>query len=257
MRTERLRRLARPLLVTCLASAIGVTTLAQRGGYQGGFGSYSANNRYDGKFTFVRISYPDVGFRRGMPPWSHDYPQGEEHFMKIMQAVTTVPLHVEEHNIMSLSDPDLFKFPLIYLVEPGTWSMSDEEALTLRAYLLKGGFMIIDDMRWNQWANLELQMSRVLPQGRWEDIGAQHTIFHSFYEINQPHEIPQYYDPGKPIFRGIYENNDPSKRLMVFVNYNTDISEFWEWSDQGYKPIDENNEAYKIGINEFVYGIIH
>jgi len=249
-----------------LVLLVGATTLAQRGGYRGGYDSYSGNSRYDGRFTFVRISYPDFrgGFGgRGGPFWAHDYPRGEEHFLKIMEALTLVPLKVEEHNIMSLSDPDLFKFPVIYLVEPGSWTMTEPEVAALRAYLQKGGFLIIDDMggggqrRPDQWPNLELQMSRVFPSGKWMDIEADHQVFHSFYEILQPHEIPQYYDDGKPVFRGMYEDNDPSKRLMVFVNYNTDISEFWEFSDTGYKPIDESNEAYKIGINEFMYGIIH
>jgi uncharacterized protein DUF4159 len=249
----------KPLLTGVFLLLIGATALAQRGGYQGGYASYTGNSRYDGRFTFVRISYPDSlgGFGRGRQMWSHDYPRGEEHFLKILGALTTVPLHIEEHNIMSLSDPDLFKFPVIYLVEPGTWSMTEAEATALRAYLLKGGFLIIDDMRYQQWANLEYQMARVFPQGRWEDIEGEHQIFNSFYQIANPHDIPQYYDPGKPIFRAMFEDNDPNKRMMVFVNYNTDISEFWEWSDTGYRPLDENNEAYKVGINEFMYAIIH
>jgi hypothetical protein len=262
---KRLRTLARSVLTVTLGLLVGVTLLAQRGGYQGGYNSYSGNSKYDGKFTFVRVSYTENGFGRGAPMWSHDYPKGEEHFMKIMNALTLVPLHVEEHNIMSLGDPEIFKFPVIYMCEPGTWNMSDAEALSLRAFLQKGGFMIIDDMgsaasrsrRGDQWPNFEFQMSRVFPTGRWEDIPADHPIFHSFYDIWKPSDIPQYYDTGQPMFRGLYEDNDHSKRLMVFVNYNTDISEFWEWSDTGIKPMDESNEAYKLGVNEFMYGIIH
>ena len=260
---RRTHRFVRPFLTVTLGLLVGATLLAQRGGYQGGYNSYSGNAKYDGKFTFVRIAYTERGFGRGGPFWAHDYPRGEEHFMKILEALTLVPLHVEEHNIMSLADPELFKYPVIYMCEPGSWNMSDAEAVALRAYLQKGGFMIIDDMgggtgrRPDQWPNLEFQMSRVFPQGQWEDIEADHPIFHSFYEILNPHDIPQYYDSGKPIFRGMHEDNDKSKRLMVFVNYNTDISEFWEWSDTGLKPIDESNEAYKLGINEFMYGIIH
>ena len=256
---SRVHKLARPVLTTALGLLVGATLLAQRGGYQGGYNSYSGNAKYDGKFTFVRVSYSEnMAFGRGRGPfWAHDYPRGEEHFLKIMDALTLVPLHIEEHNIMSLGDPEIFKFPVIYLCEPGHWNMSDAEVLNLRAYLQKGGFLLMDDMRYNDWGNLELQMSRVFPTGKWEDINANHLIFHSFYEILQPHDIPQYYDAGRPIFRGIYEDNDTSKRLIAFVNYNTDISEFWEFSDTGIKPMDESNEAYKLGINEFMYGILH
>jgi Domain of unknown function (DUF4159) len=264
--------LRRACLVGGLALVAGVSMLAQRGGFGGGGGNrftgLNANVPYDGKFVFVRMSY-DGGFggRQG-PMWSHDYPTGEGHFMRILTTVSDVPAHIDGSSVLAFDDPEIFKFPVIYLVEPGTWSMTDNQVKALRAYLLKGGFLIVDDMgggtvgaggrfRPDQWPNLDLQMSRVFPEGRWQDIEAEHPVFHAFFEIPVPHDIPQYYDGGKPIFRGMYENNDPSKRLMVFVNYNTDISEFWEFSETGMKPISESNEAYKIGVNEFIYGITH
>lgn len=258
----RFRTLARPALVTVLTVALGATLLAQRGGYFGS-GSYSANQRYDGRFVFVRISYSDFSGRGG-PRWAHDFPQGEEHFMKILDALTVVNGHVEEHNIMSLSDPEIFKFPLIYMAEPGHWSMSDADGVALRAYLLKGGFMILDDFRdsnfrrtWD-WANLEANMARAIPELKWIEVSPQHPIFHSFYDIANPHGIPQYYDTDNvPHFMALFQDNDPNKRMLVMANHNTDLSEYWEFSDTGRKPVDETNEAYKVGVNEFMYGIIH
>jgi Domain of unknown function (DUF4159) len=61
----------------------------------------------------------------------------------------------------------------------------------------------------------------------------------------------------RPTFRGVYEDNDPGKRLQIIINYNTDISQFWEWSGQGLRPIDQTNEAYKLGVNYLVYGLTH
>ena len=61
----------------------------------------------------------------------------------------------------------------------------------------------------------------------------------------------------KAEFYGIYEDNDPSKRLMMIVNYNTDISQYWEWSGTGLRPIDDTNEAYKLGVNYLLYGLTH
>ena len=69
--------------------------------------------------------------------------------------------------------------------------------------------------------------------------------------------FPQAYNSGPPIFRGLYEDNDPKKRLMMVVNYNTDISQYWEWSGRGLRPFDETNEAYKLGVNYIVYGMTH
>ena len=136
--------------------------------------------------------------------------------------------------------------------------MSDKEAANFRAYLLKGGFVIFDDFRGGyDWNNFEQQIQRVLPEGRFVELDASKTIFHSFFEIDSLDIVPQYYDRGAPSFRAIFEGNDLSKRMMVMVNYNTDISEYWEWSDTGFKPIDESNEAYKLGVNYIIYGMTH
>jgi len=67
----------------------------------------------------------------------------------------------------------------------------------------------------------------------------------------------QAYDVGRPIFRGLFVDNDPNKRMMAIAGFNSDMSEFWEWSDTGYAPVAANNEAYKLGINLFMYGITH
>ena len=170
---------------------------------------------------------------------------------------------------MGLDDPEIFKFPVLYMAEPGFWTVSDQQAAALRAHLLKGGIIIFDDFGQpsgfggrgsrspGQWENLELQMSRVLPELHWIDVPVTHPIFHTFYEINDPANIPQYYDRGPAIFRALFENNDPNKRILAFANFNTDLSEYWEFSGTGFRPVDETNEAYKVGVNEFIYAILH
>jgi hypothetical protein len=82
-------------------------------------------------------------------------------------------------------------------------------------------------------------------------------VFHVFFEINDLARFPQAYVGGDPIFRGIYEDNDPHKRLMAIINYNTDVSQFWEWSGRGLRPFDQTNEAYKLGVNYLIYGLTH
>jgi hypothetical protein len=248
--TFRRLRLVLGLAIVVAASIIA-TPSAQRGYSR----SYSNNVRYDGKFVFIRLSYPWYGGRGA--PGAHDWPRGEEHFLKIFSEITSVQMHVAESSIMGLADPELFKFPVAYMAEPGFWGMGDEEVNNLRNYLLKGGFLILDDFRNRDWGNVDLQFSRMFPQGQWVDLDANHPIFHSFFEINSLDIIPQAYDAGRPMFRGMYLDNDPNKRMFVVAAYNTDISEFWEWSDQGYAPVDVTNEAYKIGINLFMYGITH
>jgi len=239
------------------------TVWAQRGGPRQ-VAPIEPNTRYDGRFTFIRLRYgPPVAYASQRIPWSHDYPTGERNLMRILNEISYLAPHIEETNILALDDPALFKYPLSYLCEPGDWYVTDEEAAHFRAYLLKGGFLIVDDFRYYHWENFETQMRRILPDVRIFDLDASHQIFHSFFEINSLDEIPNYYDQrynynnGKPMFRGIYEDNDPHKRLMVVIAYNTDISEYWEWSGTGFKPMDESNEAFKVGVNFFMYGLTH
>ena len=132
------------------------------------------------------------------------------------------------------------------MTEAGYWTMTDQEAAGFRAYLLKGGFAIFDDFRGDLRGG-----------GGWENFEATHPIFHSFFEIDSFNVIPQYYDRGQSVFRGVFENNDPTKRLIAMVNFNTDISNFWEFSATGLKPIDESNQAYKLGVNYIIYGLTH
>lgn len=220
------------------------------------------NAPYDGRFTFVRLRYgPPTSFASQRIPWSHDYPAGERNLMKILNEISLLAPHITETNVLALDDPELFKYPLAYLCEPGDWSVTDQEATNFRAYLQKGGFVIVDDFRYYQWDNFETQMRRVLPDVRFFDLDVSNPIFHSFFEINSLDEVPNYYDVqfngGHPIFRGVFEDNDPKKRLMMAIGYNTDISEYWEWSGTGIKPIDESNEAFKVGVNFFMYGLTH
>ena len=246
-----------------LLLAGAATALAQFGGGSlRGVEPILPNTPYDGKFTFVRLRYgPPTGYASQRIPWSHDYPNGERKLMRILNEISLLAPHIEETNILALDDPELFKYPLAYLCEPGGWYVTDEEASNFRDYLLKGGFVIVDDFRPFHWDNFETQMRRVLPDVRFYDLDTTHPIFHAFFEINSLEEIPNYYDKeyngGHPIFRGVFEDNDPKKRLMVAIGYNTDISEYWEWSGTGFKPIDESNEAFKVGVNFFIYGLTH
>ena len=215
------------------------------------------NTPYDGRFTFVRLRYSSGfgGRSRGGPPWSHDYPRGEVHFTKILKEITFVQPRLDGSNILSLDDPELFSFPIAYMAEPGFWSMTDKETEGLRSYLKKGGFIIFDDFAGQHWMNFETQIRRVLPKARPVVLTTAHPIFDSFYRITSLEYEHPYYRGLKSVFYGIYEDNDPSKRLVAVINYNNDMSEYWEFSDEGMFPLDASNEAYKLGVNYIIYAL--
>ena len=114
--------------------------------------------------------------------------------------------------------------PISYMSEPGFWTLSDTEALGLRTYLLKGGFIIFDDFRSNDWCNLEEQMKRVIPDGRFVQIDVTHPIFHSFFDIKDLHFLTSY--NGLPTYWAMFEDNDPAKRIIAIANRDNDLGEY-------------------------------
>ena len=217
---------------------------------------------YDGRFAFTRLQYGTQSLASGRfrrePTWAHDFPRADFHFMKILSELTFVRAMNDEGNVLTLDDPDLGRFPIAYMSEPGFWQPSEADVAALRAYLQKGGFIIFDDFRGNHVYNLEAQMRRVMPAASFQKLDATHPVFHSFFEINALDPRSGYYaDAGDTEWLGMFEGNDPRKRLIAIANNNHDLGELWEFSDTGYVPVDLSNEAYKFGVNYVMYALTH
>ncbi len=256
----------------------GAVAFAQFGGQLRTFPGYQfephvSNPPYDGRFTFARIKYvsgPGGYYYRGLPAWAHGYipnrgaNRAESSLVKILNEISYLNGHDDESAVFALDDPELFKYPIAYMTEPGFWTMSDKEGAALHDYLLKGGFLIVDDFRHDGdprqgggWANLEGNLRRALPDARLIPIDPSFPVFDSFFHIESFDIIPQAYDQMRPEFFGLFEDNDPKKRMMMVVNYSTDVSDFWEFSATGFRPIEESNEAYKLGVDYIIYGMTH
>jgi len=210
------------------------------------------NVPYDGKYTFVRLRYTNPG-RGG---WAFDYPAMERNFMTVVNDLTTIHPHVRESNVITMDDTALFRYPVAYLSEPGWWDPDRAEADGLRKWIQKGGFLIVDDFFGNQWQNFERVMRIVLPEGRIVPLDISHPVFHSFFDIRTLDGMHHPQDESyRAIYRGIFEDNDPRKRLMVVINYNNDIGDYMEWTGQGWYPVNFTNDAYKFATNYIVYGM--
>jgi hypothetical protein len=239
-------------------AALVVLVIPLVGWAQGRFGpvTYEPNVPYDGRYTYARIRYtpPEFGgFRRDVK-WDHDYPRSDHHFPKIIEAITTIHTRTTSSNIFALDDPELMKFPVAYLCEAGFWHPTDAEVAGMRNYLLKGGFIIFDDFASSDWVNFEAQMRRVFPDLHPMRLTPDDRVFDAFYHITSLEYNHPYY--GMPAeFWGLYENNDRSGRLLAVINYDNDVSEYWEFSDEGFYPVAATNEAYKLGVNYLVYAL--
>jgi hypothetical protein len=250
----RRRRIAWTLVAVIAVGAAMTPLSAQRFGRF--FGSSAGTPApYDGRFMLARLWYP---YYEG---WSFDWPEMEENFTRIHSALTTLKSEFRGANIFRMDDPELMKFPVAYLSEPGYWHPNESEVEALRRYIQKGGFLIIDDFHFqNEWAVFEAAMKRVLPDGHIERLDITHPVFNSFFQIKSldvpyPGGLGQQGLMGE--FFGIHEDNDSRKRLMVVINYNMDIGDYMEWSATGRYIMAPTNEAYKFGINYLIYGLTH
>jgi hypothetical protein len=222
--------------------------------------AYRPDVPYDGRFTFVRLRWRNLGRSRGFwsTAWDHDYPRAEQHLGQILDELTTLDVQQEGSRILTLDDPELTKFPIAFMWEPGFWELTETEAEAFRAYLLKGGFAVFEDFDGPaQWRNFEMQMRRVLPEGRLVQLDRSHPIFDSFYTIKDIYSIVHPMSGLRPSYYGMFEDNDPKKRLMVVANFDNDVPEYWEWSGRGLFPFSGTTEAYKLGVNYMVYGMTH
>lgn len=223
---------------------------------RGRFSQYvEPNVPYDGRFTFARIRYTQ-GYRLA---WNVDYPRMERNLLVILDDLASMTLNREHTNVYTLDDPELARYSVAWLTEPGYWIPSEAEALGLRAWLAKGGFLIVDDFYWEQqWDVFERGMRAVLPNARIERLDASHPIFDTFFHLTK---LDGMHHPSTEAARaeyyGIYENNDPTARLMVVISFNNDIGDYMEWSGDGYYPVNLSNDAYKFATNFIVYGLTH
>lgn len=251
----RARPRPRAAVAVATAAAVAVCATAALGWAQG-WGRRAPglppNPPYDGRFAFVRLRYTN-----GHPGWSFDYPAMERNFMTIAADLTGLRPHVRESVVLAMDDPALGHYPVAYLSEPGFWDPDDREAAALGRWLRKGGFLIVDDFFGPaQWAVFADAMGRVLPGARFLPLDRTHPVFDSFFRI--PSLEGMRHPSGRQYaaqFLGVFEDNNPARRLMAVVNFNNDIGDYMEWSGEGWYPVNLSNDAYKFATNYLVYGL--
>jgi hypothetical protein len=212
------------------------------------------------KFVRVRTSRVYAGDYIGdnsAYPWSHDYPEAGLHFSKILSELSKLQVVLDEDEyIFSFDDPNLFKYPFAYLCEVGFMQLTEPEIAGMREYLLRGGFLLVDDFRSPRALSyFQYYLKQALPEYEIKPLDITHPIFNCFFSIKTLDVRPPY-DRYKPEFLGV---EDKHGRLMMIINYNNDVSDYWQWSGDPYQPlpVEDTQGAYKFGVNYAFYALTH
>jgi hypothetical protein len=235
-------------------------------------------------FTFVRIIRArDPEGSRSAGSWITDFPDSDLNFSYRLQQVTSIRTD-PNGRVLRLTDPDLFNYPWIYMVEPGALLLHDNEVPILRKYLLNGGVLMADDFwgEW-QWEGFASQIKRVLPERDFQDLDMKHPIFHCVFDIKVPmnklqtpsiHEVERRRSTeftwethhrdrdGNPEdcrnmhVRAIF---DDKGRIMVIATHNCDNGDSWEREGEDDFFFHEFSEkrGYPLGINIIFYLMTH
>ena len=183
--------------------------------------------------------------------------------MRILGSLTTIRPFIERGPIIGsvivrLDKPEIFKYPVAYLSEPGGWNMNGAEIQGLRRYIQQGGFIIFDDIEGDpnpDFRNLMAQWRRAFPRSVPVRLTNGHRIFNTFFAIDLS-KIPSKTGRFEPEYLALFEDNDPSKRMVAIIDNYADVGELIEYSDEGFNMVPAN-EAYKLWVNYFVYALTH
>lgn len=211
-------------------------------------------------FYFTRAIYSGGYFG---PSWATDFPKADQQFITVLRRLTSVDALPRDHAVR-LDDPELRRFPFLYAVEVGRMALRESEQRGLRDYLLAGGFLVVDDF-WGtfEWRNFEREIRQVLPEYDIVELPTDHPIFSTVYQVQEVIQVPNVGQgmAGGPTYErdgyvphlfGIF---DEQERLMVVINWNTDLGDAWEWAEQAQYPLKYSTYAYEMGANFIVYAM--
>ena len=217
------------------------------------------------EYYFARLSYRNgPGSRRWGNAWMTDSPAADRYFLQGVRRLSNIHARSKEQYIPPM-DEALFNYPWIYAVEVGQWTLDDAEGARLREYLMRGGFLVVDDFHGSrEWAYFLEGIRKIFPDRPIVEIEPQDSVFHILYDVDEKVQIPgiQYLRSGRtyekdgvePHWRGIY---DERGRLMVVINFDMDLGDAWEWADFPQYAERWTGLAYRFGINYIIYSMTH
>jgi hypothetical protein len=236
-----------------------------------GFGDNDSPANVKAEFYWSRLAYSSnmaslntYARHGGYRSWSRDYPKADRQFLIAMHRLTRIDGRPTEQ-VVTLNNNDIFNYPWIYAVQVQNWTFADSEAKRLREYLLKGGFLMVDDFHGTaDWENFMNGMRQILPNRPVEDLQSGDEIFHTLYDIDDKMQIPgeQYVWSGRTYEKDGYQPKwrairDDKGRIIVAICHNMHLGDAWEWADDPNYPETFASMAFRVGLDYILYGMTH
>ena len=215
------------------------------------------------EWAFGRLRYSGGG-RRGGGSWAIDYPKADRQFVQGVRRLTRIHTKSVEQ-VVDIDSDEIFTVPWLYAVEVGHWRVDDRQAKRLRDYLLRGGFLMVDDFHGTEeWASFMDSMQRVFPDRPVTDLDNSNAIFHVLYNLDERFQVPgiMMFRTGRTYERDGVEAKwrgilDDKGRVMVAICHNMDLGDAWEWADHPRYPENYASLAYRVGVNYILYAMTH
>jgi hypothetical protein len=234
------------------------------------------------EWVFARLMYPQHprarfgGYRRfgggdwreGGTSWTQDYPRADRHFAAALRRLSRIHVRSVEQPVNLDDGDDAFNYPWMNAGEMGDWRLTEQQAQALREYLLRGGFLMLDDF-WGaeEWNRFNESMRRVFPDREIVEIANDDPIFHVVYDLDERYQVPGQWALARgvtyrnemqggatPHWRGIYDDHG---RVMVAMTFNSDVGDSWEWADDPGYPEKYSALGIRIGVNYVMYSMTH
>jgi hypothetical protein len=216
-------------------------------------------------FNFRRFRGGSLDWREGGTSWTQDYPRADRHFALALRRLTRISARSVEQPVNLDDGDDVFDYPWLCAGEMGDWKLTESQAKKLREYLLRGGFLMLDDF-WGpeEWSRFYESMKLVFPDRPIVEIEDKDSIFHTVYDLDDRYQILGQWalhgrmtyrsDGTVPHWRAI---QDDRGHILVAMSFNSDIGDSWEWADDARYPEKFSALGIRIGVNYVVYAMSH
>ena len=220
-------------------------------------------------FTFCRLRYQNIR-RARKSGWGDDYPQADNNLMVRLSELTKTTIsrwNNDEPGFANVTamDPDLFQCPYLRMQNAANYDFTPEETVRMREYLLKGGFLWMDDNWDPDFEYIRPNLQRILPGAEIIDLPKDHPIFSAVYNVDPP-QIPSMnswlrsgrtgeFGDSQVHFYGVFDARD---RLVALVSMNSDVSDSWEREGDSREYFDVfGRDGYAFGVDVAVYVMTH